>query len=86
MRAYSLRAQSGRQQRPRQLDDVELDSSNKAEAACQVKAISKPTSVPMLGMSLSKTAFSCRNSCSAEVTQFFLLRTRNGTVRNNLQK
>jgi hypothetical protein len=46
--------QSGHRQRPCQLDDVELDSSNKAEAACQVKASSKPTSIPMLGMSLPR--------------------------------
>ena len=50
-------AQSGHQQRPRQLDNVELDSSNKAEAACQVKASSKSTSVPMLGMSLPRLPF-----------------------------
>jgi hypothetical protein len=47
----------GRRQRPRQLDNVELDSSNKAEAALQVKASSKPTSVPMLGMSLPRLPF-----------------------------
>ncbi len=40
-----------------QLDDVELDSSNKAEAARQVKASSKPTSVPMLDMSLPRLPF-----------------------------
>jgi hypothetical protein len=51
-------AQSGCRQRPRQLDDVELDSSNKAEAAHQVKASSKPTSVPTLGMSLPRLPFS----------------------------
>ncbi len=34
----------------------------------------------------SMTAFSRRNSCSAKASQFFLLRTRNGTARNNLQK
>jgi hypothetical protein len=50
-------AQSGCQQRPRQLENVELDSSNKAEAACQVKASSKPTSIPMLGMSLPRLPF-----------------------------
>jgi hypothetical protein len=50
-------AQSGCRQRPRWLDNVELDSSNKAEAACQVKAISMPTSVPMLGMSLPRLPF-----------------------------
>ncbi len=43
-------AQSGCRQKPHQLDDVELDGSNKAEAACQVEASSKPTSVPTLGM------------------------------------
>ena len=47
-------AQSGCQQRPLQLDNVKHDSSNKAEAAHQVKASSKPTSVPMLGMSLPR--------------------------------
>ncbi len=51
------RAQSGCRQRPRQLDDVELDSSNKAEAARQVKASSKPISVPTLGMSLPRLPF-----------------------------
>ncbi len=57
-RAPSRRgAQSGCQQRPRQLDNVELDSSNKAEAAWQVKASSKPTSIPMLGMSLPRLPF-----------------------------
>ncbi len=43
-------AQSGCRQRPHQLGNVELDGSNKAEAACQVKARSKPTSIPMIGM------------------------------------
>jgi hypothetical protein len=42
---------------PHQLDDVELDSSNKADAAGQVKASSKPTSVPMLGISLPRLPF-----------------------------
>ncbi len=52
-------AQSGRRQRPRQLDNIELDSSsNKAEAACQGKASSKPTCVPMLGMPLPRLPFS----------------------------
>jgi hypothetical protein len=31
----------------------------------------------------SKTAFSRRNSRSIEASQFFLLRMRNGTARNN---
>ncbi len=35
----------------------EPDGSNKAEAACQVKASSKPTSVPMLGMLFPKLPF-----------------------------
>ncbi len=48
---------SGRRQRPHQLDGVELDGSNKAEAACQVEASSKPTSVPMLGMSFPRLPF-----------------------------
>jgi hypothetical protein len=51
-------AQSGRRQRPHQLEDIELDSSNKAEAAHQVRASSKPTSIPMLGMSLPRLPFS----------------------------
>jgi hypothetical protein len=50
-------AQSGHRQRPHQLEDVELDGSNKAEAACQVKASSKPTSIPMLGMSFPRLPF-----------------------------
>jgi hypothetical protein len=41
-------AQSGHRQRQRQLDNVELDNSNKAEAACLVKASSKPTSLAFL--------------------------------------
>ncbi len=41
-------AQSSRWQRPHQLDNVELDSSNKAEAACLVKASSKPASLAFL--------------------------------------
>ena len=77
-------AQSGCRQRPHQLDDVELDGSNKAEAACQVRASSKPTSVPMLGMSFC--LFSYRNSRSAEASQIFSLRTRNRTARKNSQK
>ncbi len=50
-------AQSGHRQRLRQLDNVELDSSNKAEAARWVKASSKPTSIPTLGMSLPRLPF-----------------------------
>ncbi len=50
-------AQSGRRQRPHQLEDVELDGSNMVEAARQVKASSKPTSVPTLGMSFLKLPF-----------------------------
>ena len=50
-------AQSGCRQRPHQLDDVELDSSSKAEAAGWVRASSKPTSVPTLGMSLPRLPF-----------------------------
>ncbi len=51
-------AQSGRRQRPRQLDNVELDSSYKAVAACQVRASSKPTSErPNARHVSSKTAF-----------------------------
>ncbi len=59
----SARAQSqwgtqfGHRQRPHQLEDVELDGSNKAEAACQVKASSNLTSIPMLGMSFSRLPF-----------------------------
>jgi hypothetical protein len=41
-------AQFGCQQRPPQLADVGLDSSNKAEAACLVQASSKPTSLAFL--------------------------------------
>ncbi len=50
-------AQSGYRQRPRQLEDIMLDSSNKAEAAHQVKTSSKPTSIPTLGMSLPRLPF-----------------------------
>ncbi len=79
-------AQSGRRQRPRQLDNVELDSSNKAEAARQVKASSKPTSVPTLGMSLPRLPFLVGTAVLPIRLNFFLLRTRNGTVRNDSQK
>ncbi len=41
-------AQSGHWQRPHQLDNVELDSSNKAEAAGLVEASSKPASLAFL--------------------------------------
>jgi hypothetical protein len=41
-------SQSGCWQRPRQLDNVELDSSNKAEAARLVEASSKPASLAFL--------------------------------------
>jgi hypothetical protein len=50
-------AQSGCRQRPHQLDNVELDGSNKAEAACQVEASSKPTSIPTLGISFPRLFF-----------------------------
>ncbi len=50
-------AQSGHRQRPHQLDDVELDGSNKAESAHKVEASSKPTSIPMLGMSFPRLPF-----------------------------
>ncbi len=39
------------------MDDVELDGSNKAEAACQVEASSKPISIPELGMSFPRLPF-----------------------------
>jgi hypothetical protein len=58
VRAPSLwGTQSGRGQRLHQLDDVEFDGSNKAEAARQVKASSKLTSIPMLGMSFPRLPF-----------------------------
>jgi hypothetical protein len=41
-------AQSGYQQRPHQLVNVGLDSFNKTEAACLIKASSKPTSLAFL--------------------------------------
>ncbi len=41
-------AQSDRWQRPRQLVNIGLDSSNKTEAACLIKASSKPTSLAFL--------------------------------------
>ncbi len=50
-------AQSGRWQSLHQLDDVESDGSNKTEAARQVEASSKPTSVPMLGMLFPRLPF-----------------------------
>ncbi len=50
-------AQSGHRQRPHQLDNVELDGSTKAEAACQVEASSKPTSILMLDMSFPRLPF-----------------------------
>ena len=46
--AKLMGSQSGPWQRPGQLDNVELDSSNKAEASCLVKASSKPTSLAFL--------------------------------------
>jgi hypothetical protein len=64
-------AQSGCWQRPRQLDDVELDSSNKAEAACWVKASSKPTSVPMLGMFLLRLPFLVRTAVPPKRSHIF---------------
>ncbi len=65
-------AQSGHWQRPRQLDDVELDSSNKAEAARLVKARSKPTSVPTLGMSLPRLPFLQEQPFCQGVSIFFV--------------
>ncbi len=64
-------AQSSCRQRPPQLDNVELDSSNKAEAACQVKASSKPTSVPMLGMSLPRLPFLIGTAVPLRRLKFF---------------
>ncbi len=55
--AKLMGSQSGPWQRPGQLDNVELDSSNNAEAAHRVEASSKPTSVPMLGISLPRLPF-----------------------------
>ncbi len=66
-------AQSGHQQRPHQLVDAGLDSSNKAEAAHLVKASSKPTSLAFL-------------EGTANILRLFWERAGNGTVRNNLQK
>jgi hypothetical protein len=64
-------AQSGCRQRPHQLDNVELDGSNKAEAACQVKASSKPTSIPMLGMSFPRLPFLVRTAVLPRRLNFF---------------
>jgi hypothetical protein len=80
-------AQSGRWQRPQQLDDVELDSSNKTEAACWVEASSKPTSIPMLGMSLPRLPFLVRTAVPPRRSQNFWGEwAGNGTARNNLKK
>jgi hypothetical protein len=57
---------------PRQRVDVGLDSSNKAEAACQVKASSKPTSVPMLVMFLPRLPFSYEQPFCRGVSNFFI--------------
>jgi hypothetical protein len=65
-------AQSGCWQRPRQLDDVELDGSNKAEAARQVKASSKPPSVPMLGMSFPRLPFLVGTAIPQDVSKKFV--------------
>jgi hypothetical protein len=65
-------AQSGHQQRPRQLDNVELDSSSKAEAACQVRTSSKPTSIPMLGMSLPRLPFSWEQLFCRGISKIFV--------------
>ncbi len=64
-------AQSGHRQRPCQLDNVELDSSNKAEAACQVRASSKPTSIPMLSMSLPRLPFLIGTAVPPRHLKFF---------------
>ncbi len=64
-------AQSGRWQRPCQLDEVELDSSNKAEAAGRVEAISKPTSIPTLGMSLPRLPFLKEQAVPLRRPKFF---------------
>ncbi len=64
-------AQSGRRQRPHQLDDVELGGSNKAEAAHQVKASSKPTSVPALGMSFPRLPFLVGTAVPPRRLKFF---------------
>jgi hypothetical protein len=69
--------QSGCRQRPRQLVDVGLDSSNKAEAACLVKASSKPPSLAVL----VGTAVLPRRS-----QIFWGERVGNGTARNNSRK
>jgi hypothetical protein len=79
-------AQSGCRQRPRQLDDVELDSSNKAEAACQVKASSKPTSIPTLGMSLPRLPFLVGTAVLPRRLNFFCCQREMGlreTTRKN---
>ncbi len=65
-------AQSGHWQRPLQLDDIELDSSNKAEAAPQVKASSKPTSIPLLGMSLPRLPFFSEQPFLQGISIFFV--------------
>ncbi len=65
-------AQSGHRQRPHQLDDVELDGSNKAEAARQVKASSKPTSVLTLGMSFPRLTFLVGIAVQPRRVKFFV--------------
>ncbi len=79
-------AQSGCRQRPHQLDDVEPDGSNKAEAACQVEASSKPSSVPTLSMLFSRLPFLVGTSNPPRRSQIFLEWVGNGPARNNSRK
>ncbi len=79
-------AQSGCWQRPHQLDDVELDGSNKAEAAHQVEASSKPTSVPTLGMSFPRLPFLIGTAVPPRRLNFFCWEQEMGlreTTREN---
>ncbi len=64
-------AQSGCRQRPHQLDDVVLDGSNKAEAAPQVEASSKATSIPTLGMSFPRLPFLVGTAIPPSCLDFF---------------
>ncbi len=79
-------AQSGCWQRPRQLDNFELDSFNKAEAARQVKASSKPISIPTLGMSLPRLPFLKEQAVPPRSLNFFCCQQEMGpreTTREN---
>ena len=73
--------QSGHQQRPYWLGDAELICSSLAEAASLVVASSEPT-----GNVIPMTAFLVGTAFSARRSNFFSLRTENGSAKNNSRK